>query len=169
MKATSISLRDLPRLLGTFVLGLALWKICTGYDPDSWVLGVPAALLFAGMVHANREEGPRLRFRVLPRFFVYFLAQSVRTGLDVARRALHPRHEVQPGFTRYPSRLPAGAPRAVFANMISLLPGTLSWSLVDDVHKIHMLAGNPLIYEELMELESLVGRLYGIDLPRELA
>jgi len=169
MKSPPLKIADIPRLLGTLALGLALWKICTGHDPQSWILGVPAALLFTWQVHANREQGPRLRFRRLPRFFIYFLAQSVRNGLDVSRRALHPLHEVQPGFTRYPSRLPAGAPRTVFANMISMLPGTLSWSLVDNVHKIHMLSGNPLIYEELMELESLVGSLYGIHLPRNLS
>lgn len=156
------------RTLVTFLLGLGLWKVCTGVDPDSWILGVPAALIFTWMVQTGQDGDHRIRFRAIPRFLVYFLAQSVRTGIDVARHALRPDLDVQPGFTRYQSRLPEGAPRTVFANMISLLPGTLSWSLVDDMHKIHMLAGNPLVYEELMELEARVGKLYGIDLEDHL-
>jgi hypothetical protein len=33
---------------------------------------------------------------------------------------------------------------------------------------VHLLSGHPLILEELAELESRVGRLFGIDLPKEL-
>ncbi|MCC5844714.1 MAG: Na+/H+ antiporter subunit E [Verrucomicrobia bacterium] len=157
--------RKLPRAIFTFAFGLVLWKVCTGYDPESWVLGIPAAGLFTYFVITGAEDGPRIRFRALPGFLVYFLVQSFRTGIDVARHAILTGHQVNPGFTQYRSRLPEGSPRAVFANMISLLPGTLSWSLIDDIHKIHMLEGNPLAYEELAELEARVGKLYGIDLP----
>lgn len=153
------------RTLFTFGLGLLLWKICTGYDPDSWILGIPAAGLFTYFVVRGSENEPRIRCRALPGFLLYFLVQSFKTGVDVARHALLSGANVSPGFTQYRSRLPEGSPRAVFANMISLLPGTLSWSLIDDVHKIHMLEGNPLAYEELAELEARVGKLYGIDLP----
>ena len=153
------------RALITFVLGLGLWKICTGYDPASWILGVPAAGLFTYFVITGSEDEPRIRFRALPGFLLYFLYQSLKTGVDVARHALMTGQHVSPGFTQYRSRLPEGAPRTVFANMISLLPGTLSWSLIDDMHKIHMLEGNPLAYEELAELEARVGKLFGIDLP----
>ena len=109
-----------------------------------------------------------LHFRALPPFFLYFLAQSFRTGLDVARRALHPTHEIHPGYCAYPARLPEGKPRAVFANMISLLPGTLSWSISNGAHQVHLLSGHPLILEDLAKLESRVGKLFGIDLPEEL-
>ncbi|MEX2607500.1 MAG: Na+/H+ antiporter subunit E [Kiritimatiellia bacterium] len=156
------------RAAGTFVFALLLWKICTGYDPASWVLGIPAAGLFTWFSLSMTESGHRIHFRTLPAFFVYFLLQSFRAGLDVARRALHPERDINPGFCTYPARLPPGSPRAVFANMISLLPGTLSWSLVDGVHKVHLLSGHPLILEDLAELESRVGKLFGIDLPKEL-
>jgi multicomponent Na+:H+ antiporter subunit E len=160
--------RPRTRALLTFALGLLLWKVCTGYDPESWVLGVPAAGLFTYFVVLGSENEPRIRIRAVPGFLVYFLIQSFKTGVDVARHALTTGQHVHPGFTQYRSRLPEGSPRAVFANMISLLPGTLSWSLIDDMHKIHMLQGNPLAYEELAELESRVGKLYGIDLPESL-
>ncbi len=152
------------RTLITFLLGLFLWKVCTGYDPESWILGIPAAALFTYFVIKGAGDGPRIHLRALPGFTAYFLLQSFRTGMDVARHALLTGQHVNPGFTQYRSRLPEGSPRAVFANMISLLPGTLSWSLTGDMHKIHMLEGNPLAYEELAELEARVGRLYGIEL-----
>lgn len=169
-------LRQPGRSLSNFGTGLVLWIICTGYQPEnrmridleSWVLGVPAALLFAWFRVAESEENLRIHIRSLPGFLCYFLFQSFRTGVDVAYRALHPEREINPGFCTYASRLPEGSPRALFANMISVLPGTLSWSLVDGVHKIHLLAGHPLILEDLCQLEARVGRLYGLDLPEEL-
>ncbi len=154
--------------MGIFVFALVLWKICTGYDPSSWILGIPAAGLFTWFSLTQAESNYRIRFRALPAFLVYFLSQSVLTGLDVAKRALHPEREINPGFCTYPARLPPGSPRALFANMISLLPGTLSWSLVDGVHKVHLLSGHPMILEELAILESRVGKLFGLDLPEEM-
>ncbi len=153
------------RWIGSFLLGALLWTTCTGPDPESWILGLPAALAFAlGIQGGRSKNAPRIRFRALPGFLVFFLAMSLRTGVDVARRALFEGHGVHPGFTKYRARLPEGSPRAVFANLISLLPGTLSWSLADGVHKVHVLSGHPLIYEELADLERRVGRLYGIHL-----
>jgi multicomponent Na+:H+ antiporter subunit E len=165
--SASSRLRDFSRGVGAFLLGLLLWRVCTGPDPLSWILGLPAAGLFAGFVLQRGEEGPhflRIRFRALPGFFVYFLLQSFRAGIHVARHALHPLNDIHPGFTTYRSRLPEGAPRAVFANLISILPGTLSWSLEDGVHKVHLLSGHPLVFEELAQLEGRVGRLYGLKL-----
>lgn len=156
------------RAAGTFLFALLLWKICTGHDPESWIVGIPAAGLFTWFSLSLAESGPRIHLRALPGFAVFFLIQSFRSGLDVARRALHPESEINPGFCTYPSRLPGGSPQALFANMISLLPGTLSWSLIDGVHKVHLLSGHPLILEELAELESRVGKLFGLDLPKEL-
>lgn len=153
------------RILSSFLLGLFLWILCTGYDPDSWVLGIPAAGLFTYFILTGSGNTPRIRLHALPAFLLYFLIQSFKTGVDVARHALLTGQHVNPGFTQYRSRLPEGPPRAVFANMISLLPGTLSWSLMDDIHKIHMLEGNPMAYEELAALEVRVGKLYGINLP----
>ncbi len=159
----------LTRVAGIFALGLLLWQICTGHDPAGWVLGLPAAAIFTYIAVKNAAS-PRhpLRLRALPPFLLYFLTQSFRSGLDVAHRALHPEREINPGFCTYAARLPEGTPQAVFANMISLLPGTLSWSLVDGVHKVHLLSGHPLVLEELAQLESRVGKLFGIELSEDL-
>jgi len=139
--------------------------LCAGFDVESWILGVPAAVLFGVFATAPTPPPHPLRWLAVPGFLGYFVVQSFRTGLDVAQRALHPEREIHPGFCRYPARLPEGTPRAVFANMISLLPGSLSWSLEDGIHHVHLLAGHPLVFEELAELESRVGRLFGVDLP----
>jgi len=165
---TSSSRACWPHALGVFASSVLLWAICTGLDPAGWIVGLPACLLFTWVTLTNQRTRHPVRFRAMPAFLLYFLIQSFRTGLDVARRALHPTREIHPGFCKYPARLPEGTPQAVFANMISLLPGTLSWSLSDGFHHVHLLSGHPLILEDLAELESRVGRLFGIELPKEL-
>ena len=67
----------------------------------------------------------RLRVGALTRLVGRFLWQSIVGGLDVARRAFDPRLPLNPGFLRYPSRLPGGTPRAVYGALTSLVPGTL--------------------------------------------
>lgn len=164
----SVARSDLPHAVAVFLSAALLWTVCTGIDPASWVIGLPACGCFTWTVlHRRKAEHP-LRFRALPAFFLYFILQSFRTGLDVSQRALHPTREIHPGFCSYPARLPEGTPQAVFANMISLLPGTLSWSLDNGMHRVHLLSGHALILEDLAKLESRVGRLFGITLPEEL-
>jgi len=147
--------------LPAFVLGLLLWAICAEGNAESWLIGLPAALLFAWVTPPRCASTPRLRLLAVPRFLVYFLLQSLRGAWDVAWRALSPAGHLQGGFARYVPRLPDGAPRALFANIISLLPGTLSWALEGDALDVHMLQASPDSLRELAELEREVGRLYG--------
>jgi len=58
---------------------------------------------------------------LLPRF----LWQSLVAGFDVARRALAPRLDLQPGFVEYRTQLPPGSARSAFELISSLMPGTV--------------------------------------------
>lgn len=69
----------------------------------------------------------------------FFPLESVRSGIDVARRALHPRLPIDPDFVRFGFRLPKGPARIFQVNTISLLPGTLSVELQDTAVRIQVL------------------------------
>jgi hypothetical protein len=58
---------------------------------------------------------------LLPRF----LWQSLVAGLDVARRALGPGLDLQPGFVDYRTQLPPGSARSTFELIASLMPGSV--------------------------------------------
>lgn len=53
-----------------------------------------------------------------------FLWRSIVGGVDVARRAFHPRLPLKPGWVEAPSHLGGGG-RAVLGGGFSLMPGTL--------------------------------------------
>lgn len=66
-----------------------------------------------------------------------------------------------PGFATYPLRLHHPGARLLFANSVSLLPGTLAVDLRDDCLAIHALDRDSDFTAELRRVESAVGRVFG--------
>jgi multicomponent Na+:H+ antiporter subunit E len=97
-------------------------------------------------------------------FVPFFLWRSLQGGVDVARRAFHPRMPITPELLDYPLRLPPGLPRVMLANIVSLLPGTLSATLNREVLKIHVLDGEAALLANLDTLEERVGKVCGVSL-----
>jgi multicomponent Na+:H+ antiporter subunit E len=67
----------------------------------------------------------RVRLGLLLMLLPRFLWQSLVAGFDVARRALAPRLDLQPGFVEYRTQLPPGSARSAFELIASLMPGTV--------------------------------------------
>jgi multicomponent Na+:H+ antiporter subunit E len=129
-----------PRLL----LFTLLWLVVSGGAPGSWTIGVPAIAAATAASIALRSTRPGIRRRVPPpgaiaRFAAFFLWQSMRGGIDVARRAVDPRLPISPGFADLVTKVPAGLARVFVVDVVSLLPGTLSVSLEDDRLRLHVI------------------------------
>ncbi len=97
----------------------------------------------------------------------WFAVQALRGAVDVAGRALAPGLPVAPGWTRYPLRLPPGAPRLVMANAITLLPGTLTAELIEggpesDHLIVHLLDARVDPAPDLAALEARVRGLFAL-------
>ena len=140
-----------------------LWWILTEGATNSWLVGAPVVLL---AVLASEVLLPGVSWS-LPgavRFVPFFLWHSLHGGVDVARRALHPRLPISPELFDYRWRLPPGLPRVFMANTVSLLPGTLSAEL-DDAHlRVHVLDETGAFTAELQVVEVHVARLFGLSL-----
>jgi len=144
------------------VLVLAsVWAILGG-PRTSWAIGVPVVLLCAvanGLLPPARPWHLTLRGALL--FVPFFLNVSIQGGLGVARSAARPRMGLARKLIRYRLRLPVGPSRIFFAHCISLLPGTLSCALEEDIVKVHALFGHAGVEEELNRLETRVASLFG--------
>jgi len=146
-----------PRLLGFS----ALWWVLSGGDARSWVLGLPAVL--AAVWAAGRlspGSRPVLRWWALARFVPFFLRESLRGGWDVARRTLAPRLAVRPGFAHYRMGLRSDPARTLFANCVSLLPGTLAADIQGDWLEVHRLTDAIDIETELARLERRIAAIF---------
>ncbi len=94
----------------------------------------------------------------------FFLINSLLGGADVAWRALHPDLPIAPDLLKYLLRLPPGLPRVFMANTVSLLPGTLSAALDQNILRIHVLDSRRDVLAELEALEQRVARMFGTSL-----
>jgi len=146
------------------LLAPAWWALTEG-DASSWLFGIPvlvsAALASTALAPAQRV---RWRFKGFVAFAGFFLLASLRSGIDVARRALHPRLPIDPAFVRFEFRLPKGPAQVFLVNTISLLPGTLSVELQETSALIHVLDERLPFARTLRNLEGRVAELFGLEL-----
>lgn len=151
-------------LARSLLMGTTWWAIAEG-EVHGWLLSGIAVLLAAAVSLVVVPAGS-FWWHVpgLARFVPYFLAQSVRGGVDVAARALHPRMPIRPGTILYRLRLPEGPSRAFFVVALSLLPGTLSARLEGQVLRVHLLHRGVPAEEKLAELEVRVAALFGVQI-----
>jgi multicomponent Na+:H+ antiporter subunit E len=99
-----------------------------------------------------------LHFSKLLTLLPHFLWESVLAGVDVARRALHPRMPLNPGFVTCPLSFPPGFARNTFATITSLLPGSVPADETDGVLVYHCLDDKSPVVEQLWKEERLLAR-----------
>ena len=155
------------KFLIDFAARLALcgcaWQFLNWGDPASWLVGGP--VVYTAAVLSRRLSGSGFRgfgWVALPSFLIFFFRSSMAGGLDVARRVLDPRLPISPGFVTYRTTLPEGPGRVLFVNVISLLPGTVSAGLADELLTVHALDVEADVETALQDLEERVGRLFGV-------
>jgi multicomponent Na+:H+ antiporter subunit E len=99
-----------------------------------------------------------LKFASLLMLLPHFLWQSVRAGVDVARRALSPRMNLQPGLVTCPLGFPPGTARNTFATITSMLPGTVPCDEEGGELVYHCLDTSQPVVEQLWEEERRLAR-----------
>lgn len=153
------------RRVVTLLMGYAfLWYVLTGGDVASWVVGAPTVLAAAAVGLAQRGTQWRLSLKGAARFAAFFLAQSLKGGLDVAARVVHPRVRIATGLLDYePSLLREPPARDFFVLCVNLLPGTLVASIEEPVLVVHVLDVNAPVREDLARLERAVAGLFGLN------
>ena len=151
------------RFIFRTVLFALLWWMLTEGTMTSWLVGAPV-VLFAVLASGTLLSGASWSLPGILRFIPFFLWHSLRGGVDVAGRALHPRLPISPGLLEYPWRLPAGLPRVLMANTVSMLPGTLSAELGEEFLQVHVLDQTGAFESELTEIETRVARVFGLNL-----
>lgn len=134
-----------------------LWIVLTRGDASSWVVALPTIAIAVGTSELW-PDSDRIRVRPLPvlRFAVAFLWRGFLAGLDVSRKATAPRVRIAPTTVEYRLRITGIGPRVFLANTVSLLPGTLSTTLVGDTLRLHVLDDGPGVTGDVARFERLV-------------
>lgn len=148
--------RDLP---GRLLLYAGLWWLITGGDGDAWTWGI-AAVAAAAVISPFPSHHPwRISVAGAIAFVPVFALFSLRSALDVARRALHPRRPLTPALLDYPWRLPDNGSRVFLANLINLMPGTLCVRITGQAMTVHTIGDTTRTLAGLERLETLTATL----------
>jgi multicomponent Na+:H+ antiporter subunit E len=154
------------RFLAHLAVLAGLWWLIVQGRSDAWLVGIPVILIATLIsIRLSGPAMPRISPVGLLAFLLVFLRESFAGGVDVARRTLGRRMRIQPGFRSYRIRLQDRAARVLLVNCISLLPGTLAAVLEGDRLEVHMLDERDNPEPQLVLLEQVVARLFG--LPKE--
>jgi multicomponent Na+:H+ antiporter subunit E len=140
---------------------IAIWLILMpSAKPADLACGLIATLVATQMsLRLLPPAAGRLRLGAFLVFAPHFLAQSLLAGIDVARRALHPRLPLQPGVVVYRTGFPPGLARNEFAIITSLLPGSLPIDETEDGLVYHCLDITQPVLEQMADEER---RLSGV-------
>ena len=146
--------------LGRFVGLFALWIVLIrSAQPADLVVGaLTAAVATWTSLRLLPPAAGRLKFAALAARLPRFLWQSVLAGIDVARRALHPRLPLATGFVTYRTGLPRGQARNTFATLTSLLPGTVPLGEEDAGIVYHCLDTTQPVADQLAADERAYGK-----------
>lgn len=144
-------------------LAILWWVLVEGRHDALW-MAVPVVLAGAYVSVLLRADRARLRAGALLRFTVFFLRESLRGGVDVALRAVRPQPRLRPALVAIRLRLPPGPARVLLADLMSLLPGTLSAALEDDRLIMHVLDERMPLEPSLRTAEAHVAGVFGIGL-----
>jgi multicomponent Na+:H+ antiporter subunit E len=139
---------------------LALWLVLMpSAKPADLVIGIlsAAAATFVSMRLLPPATGC-VNFAALLMLAPHFLWESVKAGVDVARRALAPRLQLAPGFVNCPLDFPPGLARNTFATITSMMPGTVPVGEDNDALVYHCLDTAEPVVDQLWKEEELLSR-----------
>jgi multicomponent Na+:H+ antiporter subunit E len=122
----------------------ALWLGLSGHM-DALLLGLGlvstalAVFLAIRMELLDRESYP---FHLKPSLFrhlIFLMREIAIANIDVARRILSPGPPISPRLVRVPAKQRSTLGKVIYANSITLTPGTVSLRLDDDSILVHAL------------------------------
>ena len=135
----------LSRILVTSIILFVLWLLLSGHlQPLLLSLGAISCLGIAWIslkLAVLNPNADTLRLTLkLPKFLPWFFIEVVKSNLDASWRILHPKLPISPTVSSIPVSEHNEVGKVVYANCITLTPGTYSLDISADFIKVHSLS-----------------------------
>ncbi|WP_298913586.1 Na+/H+ antiporter subunit E [uncultured Algimonas sp.] len=135
----------------------ATWWVLSGYTkPLLLSLGaISLALVLvicARMRILDRETAPYMTVPQTLAYFGWLFVEIIKANIAVVRQIVSPDMEVSPTLTRIPARGKTDLAKTMFANSITLTPGTVSLDVADDHIVVHALLEEMSAPEDFAEM-----------------
>lgn len=127
------------------VLALAaLWFALSGQTSPFFIgLGAVSVLLVVWLAARlrviDRNASPYHRLPQMLLYLGWLIVEIVKSNIAVIARVLGPRHAIDPAVVRLRASARTDLGRALFANSITLTPGTVTIDVQDDRVTVHAL------------------------------
>lgn len=136
-----------PAVIRAVILFLVLfgtWLLLSGhYTPLLLGLGVASCAFVAYVAHrmdvADREAHPVHLGPQAVTYWAWLVLEIVKSNIAVARLILHPRMPISPRLISVKASQHSELGKVIYANSITLTPGTVSLSVQDDMIEVHAL------------------------------
>lgn len=132
-----------------FLILYGFWmSLAASFRFDEIVVGLVAVLLVMVLSHHlffHDEELPkRGLFQVLNwmKLLLHLAVEVVKANIAVAKLVLHPRMKIQPHIFTHKTKLKSDVLKVLYANSITLTPGTLTIDIIGDDLVIHALTND---------------------------
>ena len=151
-----------------FVVLFIVWLLLSGHYTFLLIsLGVLSCILVVVIVDRmeviDREGHPiHLTWRALT-YWPWLLVEIIKANVDVIRCVLSPSLPITPTMIRLKSSQTSDLGRVIYANSITLTPGTISIDITNDEILVHALTTNGADALEDGEMDRRVTRMAGED------
>jgi multicomponent Na+:H+ antiporter subunit E len=158
----NLSLTPILMLRFAIVLTAALaatWWVLSGYTKPLIVTlgGISIALVLlmcARMRIFDRETAPYMTVPQSLAYFGWLFVEIIKANVAVVKAVLSPDLEVSPTMTKIPTNGKSDLAKTMFANSITLTPGTVTVEMADDHILVHALLSDmsdPADFEDMSD------------------
>jgi len=130
-------------ILGLLWLTLSGNYTLSGDYPLIIMLGILSILISVGitlrMRILDRETVPIVRAPHLIAYWAWLGGEILAANISVLKLIMRPDVDIEPRLVRVPVDLRSGTARCVYANSITLTPGTVTVDVEDDGYLVHAL------------------------------
>ncbi|MDH5445482.1 MAG: Na+/H+ antiporter subunit E [Gammaproteobacteria bacterium] len=134
------------RIFSYSILLFLFWLLLSGhFEPLLLGLGLASVALTIFLVHrmevVDHESYPLHLSKQLPKFIVYLFKEILLSNIDVVKRVLSPRRpSISPKLFEVPLPQKSILGQVIYANSITLTPGTVSIQLTENKILVHALS-----------------------------
>ncbi|MCG8360074.1 MAG: Na+/H+ antiporter subunit E [Kiloniellales bacterium] len=155
------------RAASLFVVLLILWLLLSGiYQPLIVILGVVSCAFVAWIAHrmdvVDREGHPIHLSWKAPIYWPWLIWEIVKSNIAVARIIIDPKLPISPRVFKVKASQVDELGHVIYANWITLTPGTVSIDLMDGWIEVHALAEPFATGLESGEMDRRVTKMEGL-------
>ena len=156
------------RMVGLWIVLFGLWLLLSGhYTPLLLTFGVGtctlAVYVAVRMDIVDHESAPFHLTWGLVSYLPWLAWEVLRSNVEVARIILHPRLPIDPSMVHFKGSQRSDFGRFIYANSITLTPGTITTGIVGSDFEVHALNARLVDGSEESEMNRRVTAIEGAD------